>query len=190
MEVVLQWSSGHSATVCSGFCLVLGLKLRLVHYYISGSLFYIKCHSLREFLMHAQVVYNAALFQKLDSRVSERKLSLVTLFRSESSFRSSVILYIGVSRLLLTPGDKRWIFVIVLNKGIIQWFLMARKISYLHIESSTVIWPPLLYFRSGPSLAVWVWVYQWVSNVRSIGPSHFNPQPIQWSLICFRFDLC
>ena len=24
---------------------------------------YIKCHSLREFLMHAQVVYNAALFQ-------------------------------------------------------------------------------------------------------------------------------
>ena len=37
MEVVLQWSSGHSAAVCSGFCLGLGLKLWLFHYYISGS---------------------------------------------------------------------------------------------------------------------------------------------------------
>ena len=88
------------------------------------------------------------------SEFSERKLSLVTLLRSESSFRSSVILYIGVSRLLLTPGDRRWIFVIVLNKGIIQWFLMARKISYLYIESSAVIWPPLLYFGQ-----VLVWLF-------------------------------
>ena len=39
MEVVLQWSSGHSATVCSGFCLGMGLKLWLFHYYISGSRF-------------------------------------------------------------------------------------------------------------------------------------------------------
>ena len=51
--------------------------------------------------------------------------------------------------------------------------------TYLHVEGSTVVFPPLLYFRLGPSLAVWVWVYRWVSNVVSIGPSHFNPQPIQ-----------
>ena len=178
MEEVLHWSSGHSATVCSGFCLVLGLKLRLVHYYISGSWFILNAiHWENSWCMRRWSIMQHC-FRQLDSRVSERKLSLVTLLRSESSFRSSVILYIGVSRLLLTPGDKRWIFVIVLNKGIIQWFLMVRKISYLHIESSTVIWPPLLYFGSGPSLAVWVWVYQWVSNVYAIGPSHFIPQPI------------
>ena len=47
-----------------------------------------------------------------------------------------------------------------------------------------------LYFWSGPSLAVWVWVYQWVSNVYAIGPSHFIPQPIQRGLIWCRFDPC
>ena len=36
MEVILQWSSGHSVVGCSSACLGLGLKTGLVHYYISG----------------------------------------------------------------------------------------------------------------------------------------------------------
>ena len=36
MEVLLQWSSGHSVVGCSSACLGLGLKTGLVHYYISG----------------------------------------------------------------------------------------------------------------------------------------------------------
>ena len=40
---------------------------------------YIQCHSLREFLMHAQVVYNAALFQITGFQSFQRESYLMEL---------------------------------------------------------------------------------------------------------------
>ena len=117
---------------------------------------YIKCHSLREFLTHAQLVWIAASFQITGFREKE-KLPLGT--------HPSCTLELEDFYWPIVIRDE--FLLIDLNKGIIQLISNSKKITYLHVESSTVVWPPLLYFLSSPSLAVWVWVDQWVSKVNS-----------------------
>ena len=155
MVVILQWSSGHSVVVCSGSCLGLGLKTGLFHYLLHIRIKnYIKCHSLREFLTHAQVVYNAALFQITGFQSFQRETQSSCTLELEDFYWPIVI--------------RDEFLLIDLNKGIIQLISNSKKITYLHVESSTVVWPPLLYFLSSPSLAgksvsvdfiYWYWIY-------------------------------